>query len=278
MSRQGLKAMRQGDWTMAETLFADALEVSDENDAAHRGLAEAYWQKGESSRAIEHLEKAVQRSAGDPKQMQRLGEMYLETGRLDDAKRQCEIALRTERDYAPLWALWGDCHFEQRRNERALEAYHRALALQPQYPHVQLQVAEIYLQQNRHDRLLATLDRLPEAMEPRMPGQANDRIRPGRADCLRGIAMRVLDRPDEAARFFERAIQKEPGDVTPRLHLASLALQRGQAQKANELLASAMAIDPDGVRAQRGYPTGLDADAATAASLAVRPDTEDKNR
>ena len=277
MSRQGLKAMRQGEWTMAETLFADALEVSDENDAAHRGLAEAYWKKGESMRAIEHLEKAVQLSAGDPKQMQRLGEMYLETGRIDDAKRQCEIALQTERDYAPLWALWGDCHFELRRNERALEAYHRALALQPQYPHVQLQVAEIYLQQNRHDRLLATLDRLPDSIEPVLPGQMNDRIRPGRADCLRGIAMRVLERPDEAAKFFSRAIEKEPGDVTPRLHLASLALQRGQTDWANELLASAMAIDPDGVQAQKGYPSGVYGD-GTAAAIATRPDAIDTNR
>ena len=67
LSRQGLKAMHEGDWSVAENLFTDALEVSGTDDRAHFGLAESLWQRDERPAAILHMEQAVRLSAGDPK-------------------------------------------------------------------------------------------------------------------------------------------------------------------------------------------------------------------
>ncbi|WP_083434787.1 tetratricopeptide repeat protein [Rhodopirellula islandica] len=246
LSRQGLKAMRQGEWAVAETLFTEALDVSSVNDAAHRGMSESLWQKGQQDDAIEHLEKAVQLSAGDPKHMQRLGRMYLEVGRVDEATRQCQIALDSDREWAALWALWGDCQVARNEKDEALAAYHRALSLQPDYPYVQLRTAEIYHQQKRYDRLLATLDRIREDAD--VVGDMDEAIRPGAADLLRGIAMRELGRSEESVQYFIASARKNPSDATSRLQLASVAVETGQPQIAQTWLAQAMRLDPAAVR------------------------------
>jgi Tfp pilus assembly protein PilF len=228
LSGQGFQAMRDGQWSTAETLFSDALHVSDTDDRAHWGLAETYWKRSEKDLAIEHMEQAVRLSAGDPKLVRRLGRMYLELGRLEEANEQSRWAIESKRDVAEAWALRGDCLGAAGEADEALAAYHRALALQPNYPEVQLQAAEIYREQGRYDRLLATLDSLQDG--------AGAEYAPARVDLLQGVAMRQLGHCEEARRCFVRAAAKDKEDATPHQQLASLAMERGDAEAAQREL------------------------------------------
>ena len=171
LSRQGLQAMHQGQWDHAEQFFERALAVSDSDDRAHRGIAEVYWKRGRRISAIEHMERAVELSAGDPRLVGRLGEMYLENSQFVEAERQSKIALASQRDSAEIWTLRGNCLHEKGQHEEALAAYHRALALQPDFVEAKLQVAELYLNTDQYDRILATLDQLDpvgdESLAPR---------------------------------------------------------------------------------------------------------------
>ncbi len=247
LSGQGFQAMHDGQWEIAESLFTDALEVSKADDRAHWGLAEAFWNRNDQELAIEHMEHAVRLSAGDPKFVQRLGRMYLERGRLQEADSHSLWALESKRDSAQAWALRGDCLKASGKADDALAAYHRALALQPDYPEVQLQAAEIYRTQHRYDRLLATLDRLQD-------GVGIDDA-PARVDMLQGIAMRKLGRAEEARRCFVRASTKDPQDATPHLELASLAIEHGDVESARESLQVAQQLDPDSVQRVASEPT-----------------------
>ena len=241
LSGQGFQAMHDGQWDIAETLFTDALEVSNSDDRAHWGLAESYWKRNEKELAIQHMEQAVRLSAGDPRFAQRLGRMHLEMGRLQEADEHSLWALESTRDSAEAWALRGDCLKAAGKNDDALAAYHRALALQPDYPEVQLQAAEIYHAQRRFDRLLATLDRLQDGV--------GIEDAPARVDILQGIAMRQLKRSEEARRCFVRASGKAPDDPTPHLELAALAWERGDFAVASESLLVAHKLNPDSVSA-----------------------------
>jgi tetratricopeptide (TPR) repeat protein len=234
LSGQGFQAMHDGQWEIAEKLFTQALEVSKADDRAHWGLAESYWKRNDRELAVAHMEQAVRLSAGDPKFVQRLGRMYLELRRLNEAETHSLWALESRRDSAEAWALHGDCSKALGEHDEALAAYHRALALQPDFPEVQLQTAEIYLSQRRFDRLLATLDRLQDDVG------VDDA--PLQVDLLQGIAMRELGRPEEARQCFARACLKDTDDATPHLQLAELALEQGEPMAALAALEKAKSL------------------------------------
>ncbi|MEM9646493.1 MAG: tetratricopeptide repeat protein [Planctomycetota bacterium] len=236
LSRQGQKAMHGGDWTTAEQLFTNALEVSETDDRAHWGLAESLWQSGDHALAVEHMEQAVRLSANDPVLQSRLGRMYADLGQTEQASRQSLLALQTDRNSAEIWNLRGDCLAADGQWDEALSAYHRALALQPDFVAAQLNCAEVYRHQGRHDRLLASTDRLRDHLGPTQC--------PARADLLRGLAMRNLGRDDEARRCFILASEKQPLDETPHLQLASLLLATGDLTSARAAVSKAIELNP----------------------------------
>jgi len=237
LSRQGLEAMHAGQWDVAEGLFSNALELTAADDRAHWGLAESLWQRGEQQAALKHMEEAVRLSASDPRLMRRLGKMYLDLDRVDDADRQSLAALQADRKSAEVWGLRGDCLMKVGDHAGALAAYHQALALQPDYPDVQLQVAELYRQEGRYDRLLATIDRLQDTI-------GSDGVCPARAHMLRGVALHQLQRHGDAQRCFLEAIATDPDNPEPHLHLAALFLEQGDAESARLPLQQAIALSP----------------------------------
>ena len=244
-SGMGFQKLHNGSWDDAEKLFTEALNKSENDERAHWGLAEANWNRQETALAVEHMEQAVRLSAGDPKMVQRLGQMYLDMGRLEEAKTHSLWTLESERDSAEAWALYGDClratagatDPEHPALQRALAAYHRALALQPDYPKVQQTAAEIYLQQKRYDRVLATLDRLHDTHGVDAAS--------ARVDLLRGIAFRQEGRTDDAKVSFRRAIAKDGSDPEPLIELAALELRDGEIERARSALEQASKIAPE---------------------------------
>ena len=249
LSRLGIEAMHHGQWDKAESLFHDALAVSDSDDRAHRGIAETLWNRGEHDLAVEHMEKAVRLSANDPRLVGRLGEMYLLVNRLDDAQAQSDLALESDRSSPAIWTLRGDCLRKRGDDHSALAAYHRALALQPDFSDAKLRVAELYLGQERYDRLLATLDRF----EANIEGSQS----PTRVHMLRGIAMKNLDRPGLAWKHFQKAATSDPLSAAPHLQMASIDLQLGRLERARESIAIAIRLDPELVQ-QSGWANVLD--------------------
>lgn len=236
LSRQGLEAMHRQRWTNAEELFTDALELNANDDRANWGMAETLWQRGDGDEALEYMERAVRLSGSHPELVVRLGRMQFEQGDYDASWETSQRALRLGRELPETWALRGDCLRQRQRSAEALAAYHRALALRPAYPTVQIEAAELYRQQGRYDRVLATLQRLQET--------ATAEQCPPRAELLRGIAMQRLGRDDEAAACFDRVIRQNPDDLQTQLLRASLALRQqdwGTAQRATR---EALRIEP----------------------------------
>ncbi len=237
LSRQGLEAMHQGKWDQAEELFSGALDLSQADDRAHWGYAETLWQRGDRKLALQHMEHAVRLSANDPEAQIRLGRMYYEVGRTADAGNQAEQALKANRSLAEGWALRGDVLAATGNRTEALSAYHQALALEPDYPEVQLAAAEIYATWGRHDRVLATLDRMQDHT-----GQDDC---PCRAHALRGIALQELGRPDEARRAFAIAVRQQPENVDLLYRWSAAEWQAGDVIAARSTIQRAVQLAPD---------------------------------
>ncbi len=236
LARQGLEAIHLERWEYAEELFAAALALHPADDRANWGMAETLWHRGEPAEAIQYMQNAVRLSDGHPERIVRLGRMQFDHGNLEAAEELRTASLRSGRHLPQTWALHGDCLQQRGETDSALAAYHRALALQPDFPEVQLSVAELYRQQGRHDRLLATLDRLQD--------HTNECFLPERVMMLRGIALRHLGRHDDASRCFRKIIELTPNDPIAFLQLATVAIEINDLESAEQAISQALQLDP----------------------------------
>ena len=235
MSLRGTDALQRGNMQEAEGLFSSAIEKCAADERARAGYAETLWQRGAQDEAVRHLEEAVRLSGGDPQMLVRLGEMNLAKGDLDGASLRADLALRTARQSPAAWALKGDVERARGKLDDALSHYHRALSFQEHFPRVQIAVAEIYRQQNRPQRALATLDHLNERFAP---GQTPDDVH-----VLRGLAQKALGRYDDASESFLAATRR--GAATPDVwyHLAETQFLAGDPLAARTAVSEALRVD-----------------------------------
>lgn len=253
----GLDAARHGRDVGAEEMYAAAVESCADDERARCLYAEALWHKGETDKAIEQMAEAARLSGGEPETMVRLGQMYLARGDIVAAQRQAAHAIASAPQLAEAWALEGDVLARGEQFDKALARYHRALAYRSIYPEVQFAVADIYAQQGRHARALATLAALSQQFPP-------DRI-PQRLYVMRARTYRGMRRFDEAATEFSLAAKSAPPTSDLLFELADTLAAAGETNAARMTAEQALTIQPGHAQSRQ-----LIADLAQPSSPGVR--------
>jgi uncharacterized protein HemY len=118
----------------------------------------------------------------------------------------------------------------------ALTSYHRALSFGSPLPEIQLAIAEIYTQENRPQRALATLQSLSAGFPP---GQV-----PREIVIREGLALRDLGRHQDAARMLAKAVRYGDPPLALIHELARTQLLAGEIEAARHSVATALATDP----------------------------------
>lgn len=236
LSLQGMDAEQKGNWDQAELLYAAAVTKCPTDERARCGYAESLWRRGAQPDAVAHMEQAVRLSGDDPERQIQLGRMYLARGELNKALKAASKAIAANQQLPAAWALRGDVLRAEGDRNDALASYHRALSYREHYPEVQLAVAEIYSQQNRPDRALATLQSLADHYPP---GQAP-------ADVLyrEGLVLRDLGRFYDAAQCLTRATQARPPSADMLYELGRTQLLAGDLSAARLACNAALASHP----------------------------------
>jgi len=236
LSLQGMDAQQRGQWDRAEILFAAAILKCPSDERARYGYAEALWQRGAWQKAVEHMEEAVRLSGSDPERLVRLGQMYRARGDLARAGRQADAAIAVNGQFAAAWALRGHVLLAQGDSTSALTSFHRALSYEQPLPDVQLAIARIYAQENRPQRVLATLQSLAATYPA-------DQV-PQEVLIQQGLALRALGRHQDAVTALVAAAQI--GDQSPELlcDLARTQMLAGEAAAARQTLAAALQKTP----------------------------------
>ena len=235
LSLQGMDAQERGRWDQAETLYALAVERCPRDERARCGYAESLWQRGAQEDAIKNMEEAVRLSGHDPERMVQLGKMYLARGQLLAAAAQAEAAIAANRQMASAWALHGQVLQAQGSRTEALASFHRALSYQQQFPEVQLALAEIYKEQNRPQRALATLQALADALPPSQV--------PVEVLVQQGLALRELARHQDAALCLATAAARCEPSADLLYELGRTQLLAGDATAARLSVAAGLARD-----------------------------------
>ena len=239
----GLEAARRGKDESALDRFAAACESCPVDERARRLYAESLWNQGDQDAATKQMAEAQRLSGGDPEATIRLGQMHLAMGNVQRAKDEAVRAIAAAPHSAEAWGLEGDVLARQGQLDVALARYHRALSYRSEFPEVQFAVAEIYAQQGRHDRALATLGALAAQYEPqRAPQQLH---------VIRGRSCRSLGRHEEAAREFSQAVRAAP--PTPELlyELAAVLAESGDTIAARMTAEQALSLQPEHADSRR---------------------------
>ncbi|MCC6510311.1 MAG: tetratricopeptide repeat protein [Pirellulaceae bacterium] len=238
LSLRGADALQQRKFGEAEQLFVDALRQSPNDERAQWGYSEVLWQRGEHVLATRHMVQAVELSGSNPELLVRLGQMYLEQKDFTNAQAQADAALKTHRNNPAAWALKADLLRADGKLEEAIDCYQRALLYRPDWPEVQVTVAELYRLSHRPQRALATLDRLTD--------QRSENQMPPRAYLLRGQALADMGERDAALVYLRNATPKVPADQSNLLYeFAEVQYQLGDLVEARLCLGRALQHNPN---------------------------------
>jgi tetratricopeptide (TPR) repeat protein len=170
--------------------------------------------------------------------------MHLEQRQFDAALKQADTVLRAQRSNPAAWALKADVLRKLGDQAQALDCYHRALIYKPDWPEVQVTVAELYQEANRPQRALATLDRLSDQ---RAVAQL-----PPRAWVLRGRALASLGESAEARTCLRQAAYRMgPENPDLLMEIAQLQYELGDLVEARLCLGRATQHNPHDPRADQ---------------------------
>jgi lipopolysaccharide biosynthesis regulator YciM len=169
-----------------------------------------------------------ERNGGLARYRSALGEIYLREGRMEEAKREFQSAIRIQRDEPAALLRLGDIYYESNRPDRAGVLWRALAEAHPPFSHLVLERLETsYFEKGRFNEL----DQTYEEMLARNPKDARIHL---------AIARMHLKKGDlaDAGRMLNEALELDPQSVPARLLLADLYRHRGDLTRALEELES----------------------------------------
>jgi spermidine synthase len=119
----------QGLLSQAEQAYLQALTVDSLYAPAHTELATLYNAVGQTQKGLEHAQKAVRSSPGDPAAHTNLAVTYMNFNRHADAEAELLRAVALDASYGRAYHFLAMLYRETGRNEQSLAAMHRSMAL-----------------------------------------------------------------------------------------------------------------------------------------------------
>ncbi|MBI4690833.1 MAG: tetratricopeptide repeat protein, partial [Nitrospirae bacterium] len=135
----------KGDINKAIEHYLDTLTLKPDYAKAHNDIGVAYGIKGLTDKAIEHYQIALKLEPNAAITYYNMGLAYLNVALIDKAIEHFHIAIRLKTDYADAHLNLGNIyHFYKGLHDKAIEHYEAALRLDPNNPKIHLNLGIIY--------------------------------------------------------------------------------------------------------------------------------------
>ncbi|MBX9847025.1 MAG: tetratricopeptide repeat protein [Xanthobacteraceae bacterium] len=277
---RAMQLHRQGAVIEAIDLYNQILEKSPRNVAALNLLGIAYFQSGESQRAVAPLQEALAlnpdlpsghynlgrilqglkryeearplyelalaRQPGDPEIHNNLGTLLRALGRPDEAIMHFRKALERRPDYAAVHVNLGNALHALGRHLDAISAFETAVTLNAGVAEAYSSLGHALAAVGRHEEALKRFD-TAVALQPGSPIVHFDR----------GNALHRLERFSEAVAAHERALRLDPSHVDAHANLGAACYEMGHHDRAVDQYRKALAIRPDDARTTRNLADAL---------------------
>lgn len=262
-------------WKDSTSLFRHAIQLTDRNYVAWRGLGQAFKDQGHLEESARCYRKAIEARAQDPDAHNNLGEVLLRLDRTNDALAQITEALRLKPDLPEAHVNLGAAYMKLGRIDDAAEQYQAALRLQPESAAAHTGEAGILEDQGRPDdaraelleairlnpdyvpahynlgRLFGTSGHAAEAAEQFAEAVRLQPDDPGNYFNL-GIALAAQGKLDEATSEFRNAIRIDPAYAAAHFNLGTALAQSGRMDEAIHQFSEALRLQPDFTEAREG--------------------------
>jgi predicted O-linked N-acetylglucosamine transferase (SPINDLY family) len=227
----GVLSAQTGDYAAAVDLIKQAIAVRPMNPDYHNDLGLALHALGQRGAAITAYQRAVQLSPSF-EALSNLGAALLEEQRSAEATSAFEQALVFKPDAANVQIKLGDALKAQGQQCAAINAYRRALAIQPGFEACH-QLATALHERGESDEAV-TMFRQALTVKPDS----------GAAYYNLGNALRAGDKLTEALDAYQRATQLTPENINAYNNLGMLLQARGDLDAAVTAYRQALALDP----------------------------------
>lgn len=154
----GLKKARGGDAEGAVKAYEKALQVSPNFYLAYNNLGVLYMNSGQPEKAVEQFEQAIRLNDKPGPPYTNLGRIYLERGDLEKAQEMLDKAVQKDQQSAVASFLAGSLYLRLGQNNKSEALLRRAHQLDPTFARVHLQLANLYMKQNRWQDILKELE------------------------------------------------------------------------------------------------------------------------
>ena len=231
-------------WRDSVTLFEHALSVTEDNALAHINLGVAYLNRGRLDDAERELEEAIRIHPGAAEAHRALAGVRSDQGRDEEALELFRTALRLDPASSSTHREVGSLLLKVGDSTQALVHFREASALAPRNGEALVDLAVALSREGRHDEATAKFE---EAS-----GRAVDEAR---LHQNWGAVMLERGEVEEAARHFERALALRPDYAPSHLSAGQAAMRRGEFAAAAEHLREALRIEPENEDAH--YHLGL---------------------
>ncbi len=268
-------------WRNSETVFRNAIEVTDRNWVAFNNLGGTLRRRGDLNNAIANFEKAVSLRPNYADLQDNLGEALSAAGRLEEGITHLTESLRIDARFAKAHVDLGAALMKKDRKAEAIDHFAAALQIDPNFSEAHFRLGGALASLGRTDEATpffkAALPYLIETarLNPNDPeahhnlggvygmlGQMDEAVsefrkavglRPGDPEEHYNLALALGGtRPDQAIVEFARAVQLKPDYMMAHYQAGKLFAAMGRNAEAQEAFTRALKIDPDFEPAKQG--------------------------
>jgi tetratricopeptide (TPR) repeat protein len=220
----GKIALEKGDKAKAEQYFDQALKYSRSKDPfVLTMIAEAYVDSDQTdmSKAIEYLNKAIERDNKNPVTYLVLGDAQLKQKKGGEAMSAYDRAIQLDDKFAKADLRRGQLYTSSRNYPEAEEAFKKAIAIDPNFAPVYRDLGELYYFAGQYDKALSTFKKYVDLAEKTPETTAKY-----------AAFLFLTKNYDETLKQAQEVLKKDPNNTVMNRLQAYSYLELGQPDKA----------------------------------------------
>lgn len=198
----------KNEFLKAEQVLKEALQLQPDSEEALTTLASVYAETSQFNRAVELLEKVTSKTS-NARLFAALGAAYEQSRNNEKAVEAFRKALEIDRDNLEYQRALGQNLLYSEQFDDALAVYQKIAAAEPQDGIAYLRLGQIYRQQRKYDLALENLKKAGELMSDSLEVPYNV-----------ALLHEAQGRPEQAAKMIRELLdqtgKKSPAEYTPR--------------------------------------------------------------